>query len=61
MIDRERPNAATRWGPRLTTLVDVVSEAGSRPWRLAERGGTADHPPPETGHLGNPGMSATNS
>ena len=36
--------------------VDAVSEAGSRLWRLAESGGTADHRPSEAGHPGNPGL-----
>ena len=57
MIDRERPNAATRWGPRLMTPVDAVSEAGSSPWRLAVSGATADHRHSEAGHPGNPGLT----
>src|SRR3954451_3208241 len=57
MIDRESLTAAARWGASLGTRVDVVSEAGLSPWRLAESGGTADYRPSKAGHLENPGIT----
>src|SRR4051794_21409279 len=55
MINRVPLTATARWGARLMTRVDAVSEAGSSPWGLAGCGGSADHRPSETDHLGNPG------
>ena len=56
MIDRERPNAAARWGASLMTRVYAVSEAGSSPRRLAATGATAHDRPSEAGHPENPGL-----
>ena len=56
MIDRERPNAAARWGASLMTRLYAVSEAGSSPRRLAASGVTTHDRHSEAGHLENPSV-----
>ena len=54
MIDRERPNAAKRWGPSLMTRLNATEGAGSSSRRLAACGAMTHHRPSEGGYPENP-------
>ena len=60
MIDRERPNAAQRWGPSPMTRLNATQGAGSSSWRLAAGGATTHHRPLEGGYPENSGLFAFN-